>query len=68
MQDVKLEPQRKETKTIFKSYIAMGTLPPKRVPFTLDLISIGDLSNCVHKGGELEHDNSQSDVLCGAPR
>ncbi|GFS34467.1 hypothetical protein Acr_00g0034130 [Actinidia rufa] len=50
MQDVQLEPQRKETKSILRSCTTTGTPPPKRVLFALDLISGGELYSCVAKG------------------
>ncbi|GFY81482.1 hypothetical protein Acr_01g0012910 [Actinidia rufa] len=53
-EDVHREAHRKETKLILRSYTAKGAATPKRVSFALDLISGGDLSNCVHKGGEIE--------------
>ncbi|GFZ02557.1 hypothetical protein Acr_15g0011650 [Actinidia rufa] len=54
VQDVHREAQRKETKSILRSCTAKGTVTPKRVSFALDLISGGVLSNCAHKGGEIE--------------
>ena len=54
VQDVHREAQKKETKSILRSYTAKGASTPKRVSFALDLISGGDLSSCVHKGGEME--------------
>ncbi|GFS40723.1 hypothetical protein Acr_00g0070110 [Actinidia rufa] len=51
VQDVQLEAQRKETK---KSFTATGVSPPKRVSFTLDLISGGDISSCVYKEGKMQ--------------
>ncbi|GFS35125.1 hypothetical protein Acr_00g0037980 [Actinidia rufa] len=54
VQDVHREAQRKETKSILRSYTAKGAATLKRVSFTLDLISGGDLSSCAHKGGEME--------------
>ncbi|GFY97295.1 hypothetical protein Acr_11g0016010 [Actinidia rufa] len=54
VQDVHREAQRKETKSILRSYTAKGAATPKRVSFALDLISGGVLSNCAHKGGEME--------------
>ncbi|GFY89824.1 hypothetical protein Acr_07g0000210 [Actinidia rufa] len=54
VQDVHREAQRKETKSILRSYTAKGAAMPKRVSFALDLISGGDLSSCVHKRGEME--------------
>ncbi|GFZ21644.1 hypothetical protein Acr_29g0008060 [Actinidia rufa] len=54
MQDVHREAQRKETKSILRSYTVNGATPPKRVFFALDLISGGDLSSCAHKRGEME--------------
>ncbi|GFZ19357.1 pleiotropic drug resistance 2 [Actinidia rufa] len=54
VQDVHRKVQRKETKSILRSCTAKGTTTPKRVSFALDLISGGDLSSCVHKGGEME--------------
>ncbi|GFZ02195.1 metallopeptidase M24 family protein [Actinidia rufa] len=53
-QDVHRKAQRKETKSILKSCTSTGATTPKRVSFALDLISGGDLSRCVHKGGERE--------------
>ncbi|GFZ09348.1 hypothetical protein Acr_20g0011560 [Actinidia rufa] len=52
--DVHREAQRKETKSILRSYTAKGAATPKRVSFALDLISGGVLSSCAHKGGEME--------------
>ncbi|GFS42294.1 hypothetical protein Acr_00g0079110 [Actinidia rufa] len=52
--DIHGEAQRKETKSILRSCTAKDTATLKRVSFALDLISGGDLSNCVHKGGEME--------------
>ncbi|GFS38397.1 hypothetical protein Acr_00g0057270 [Actinidia rufa] len=54
VQDVHREAQRKETKSILRSCTAKGATTPKRVSFTLDLISGGVLSSCAHKGGEME--------------
>ncbi|GFZ10943.1 hypothetical protein Acr_22g0003410 [Actinidia rufa] len=54
VQDVNREAQRKETKSILRSYTAMGTPPPKRASFALDLINGGVLSSCAQKGGEME--------------
>ena len=54
VQDVHRKAQRKETKSILRSCTAKGAATPKRVSFALDLISGGDLSSCVHKGGEME--------------
>ncbi|GFS37024.1 hypothetical protein Acr_00g0049300 [Actinidia rufa] len=54
VQDVHREAQRKETKSILRSCTAKGAVTPKRVSFALDLISGGVLSNCAHKGGEME--------------
>ncbi|GFZ18312.1 hypothetical protein Acr_27g0000510 [Actinidia rufa] len=54
VQDVHREAQRKETKSILRSCTAKGAATPKRVSFALDLISGGVLSNCAHKGGEIE--------------
>ena len=54
LQDVQLKVQRKETKLILKSCIVTGTTMPKQVSFAFDLISDRDLSNCAHKGGEME--------------
>ena len=51
VQDVQREAQRKETK---KSCTAMGSTTSKRVSFSLNLISGGDISSCAHKGGEIE--------------
>ncbi|GFY91080.1 hypothetical protein Acr_07g0012760 [Actinidia rufa] len=51
--NVHREAQRKETKSILRSYTANGVATPKQVSFALDLISGGDLSNCAHKGGEI---------------
>ncbi|GFZ21369.1 Calcineurin-like metallo-phosphoesterase superfamily protein [Actinidia rufa] len=45
VQDVHREAQRKETKSILRSYTAKGAATPKRVSFALDLISGGVLSN-----------------------
>ncbi|GFS28974.1 hypothetical protein Acr_00g0004830 [Actinidia rufa] len=44
VQDVQREAQRKETKSILRSCTAKDAATPKRVSFTLDLISGGDLS------------------------
>ncbi|GFZ09972.1 hypothetical protein Acr_21g0005710 [Actinidia rufa] len=54
VQDVHREAQRKETKSILRSYTAKGAATPKRVSFAFDLISGGVLSSCAHKGGEME--------------
>ncbi|GFZ19386.1 hypothetical protein Acr_28g0000910 [Actinidia rufa] len=54
VQDVHREAQRKETKSILRTYTAKGVATPKQVSFALDLISGGDLSSCAHKGGEME--------------
>ncbi|GFS43503.1 hypothetical protein Acr_00g0085520 [Actinidia rufa] len=54
VQDVHREAQKKETKSILRSYTAKGAATPKRVFFALDLISGGVLSSCAHKGGEIE--------------
>ncbi|GFY91270.1 hypothetical protein Acr_07g0014660 [Actinidia rufa] len=54
VQDIHREAQRKETKSILKSYTAKGVATPKRISFALDLISGGDLFNCAHKRGEME--------------
>ncbi|GFZ13815.1 thioesterase superfamily protein [Actinidia rufa] len=69
VQDVHRKAQRKETKSILRSCTAKGAATPKRVSFALDLISGGVLSPVVRTREERwSHDNSQSDVLCGAPR
>ncbi|GFY95593.1 hypothetical protein Acr_10g0009780 [Actinidia rufa] len=52
--NVHREAQRKETKSILRSCTGKGAATPKRVSFALDLICGGDLSSCVHKGGEME--------------
>ncbi|GFZ20834.1 hypothetical protein Acr_28g0015390 [Actinidia rufa] len=52
--DVHREAQRKETKSILRSCTTKDAATPKRVSFALDLISGGVLSNCAHKGGEME--------------
>ncbi|GFS30789.1 hypothetical protein Acr_00g0014080 [Actinidia rufa] len=54
VQDVHRKAQRKETKSILRSYTAKGVATPKRVSFALDLISGSDLSNYAHKGEEME--------------
>ncbi|GFZ06454.1 hypothetical protein Acr_18g0006240 [Actinidia rufa] len=53
-QSKRREVHRKETKSILRSCTAKSAITPKRVSFALDLISGGDLSNCAHKGGEIE--------------
>ncbi|GFS41449.1 hypothetical protein Acr_00g0074420 [Actinidia rufa] len=52
--DVHREAQRKETKSILRSYTTKGAVTTKRVFFALDLINDGDLSSYAHKGGEME--------------
>ena len=54
VQNVKREAQKKETKSILRSYTATGATTPKGVSFALDLISDSDLSGYMHKGGEIE--------------
>ncbi|GFS37256.1 hypothetical protein Acr_00g0050920 [Actinidia rufa] len=54
VQDVHREAQKKETKSILRSCTAKSVATPKRVSFTLDLISGGDLSSCAHKDGDME--------------
>ncbi|GFS31874.1 hypothetical protein Acr_00g0019650 [Actinidia rufa] len=54
VQDVHKKAQRKETKSILRSCIAKGAATPKRVSWTLDLISGGVLYSCAHKGGEMK--------------
>ncbi|GFY96511.1 hypothetical protein Acr_11g0008170 [Actinidia rufa] len=74
VQDVHREAQRKETKSILKSYTAKGAMKPKRVSFALELISGGDLSNCAQKGGEMEttlkvtYFAVHPGGMCGAPQ
>ncbi|GFZ16178.1 hypothetical protein Acr_25g0005870 [Actinidia rufa] len=69
VQDVHREGQRKETKSILRSYTAKGAATPKQVSFALNLISGGILSSCARTREERwSHDNSQSDIFCGAPR
>ena len=54
VQDVKLETQKNETKSILKSCTTTGVPPPKQVSLALDLINGSDQSSYVHKGGEME--------------
>ncbi|GFY94145.1 hypothetical protein Acr_09g0005910 [Actinidia rufa] len=63
--DVHREAQRKETKSILRSYTAKGAVTPKRVSFALDLISGGVLSSCAHKGGEMEPRQLAKALRCG---
>ncbi|GFY85464.1 hypothetical protein Acr_04g0002020 [Actinidia rufa] len=61
VQDVHREAQRKETKSILKSYTAKGVATPKRVSFALDLISGGHLGEKVQAlqyGGAYTSHNS----------